>query len=371
MKKPKLASQPSMKSSGFSTNKLFARLSLKEQILFTKRLSFLIRAGVPILESLRMLARYRSKSKNWIFSEIIKSVESGQYLSASMTRFRHIFGDFVIHIIRAGESVGILDQNLSYLSEELKKQYELRRKIVSAMVYPLFIIIATIGIVILLLAFVFPKVLPVFSSLNMELPLTTRLLIVTSDFAIKYGIYVGLAIVGLVVAFWILIKKNRRVKLFTDRVIMFLPVIGQLVQNYQLTNFCRTFGLLLKSGLAVSESVTILAETTPNLIYKNELYKVAKAVSRGKKISQQMEKNPRYFPEILVQMIAIGELSGNLSETFLYLAEMYEGEVDELTKNLSNSLEPILMVSMGVIVGFMAVSIITPIYEITKNLSPR
>jgi len=348
----------------------FIRLSIKEQTMFVKRLSFLIRAGVPILESLRMVRFFRSKSKNLMFDQIISDVENGHLLSTGLDRFRYIFGDFAVNIIRVGESVGILDQNLMHLAEELRKKQELRRKIIGSLVYPAFIVVASLGIITLLLTYVFPKVLPIFLSLKMSLPWSTRFLIAASDWTVKYGFYAFFGFFVAFLIFWVLRKKSERVRLAVDRLILKLAFVGTLVQNYQLTNFCRTFGLLLKSGVTVSESSRILAESTGNWAYKKEYEILTKNMAKGQKISSQLANNKKLFPEIAVQMIATGEHSGNLSETLIYLSEMYESEVDELTKNLSNAIEPFLMVGMGVLVGFIAISIIMPIYQVTQNLHP-
>ena len=350
------------------SERIFVRLSTKDQTMFAKRLSFLIHAGVPIIEGLRLLRGFRSKQKAKIFDRIIADVENGQFLSASLEKFRHIFGDFAINIIRVGESVGLLDQNLNYLADELKKKQELRRKIISSLIYPCFIVVATFGIVILLLTFVFPKVLPVFSSLKIKLPWPTQIVIAVSAFVMHYGLYTLVALVAAAILIWLLAKKTETTKLAISHLILRLPLIGQLVQNYQLANFFRTFGLLLKSGITVSSALTIVADSIPNLVYKYALQNLSGSVSRGRKISTELEENQRLFPEIAVQMVATGEHSGNLSETLLYLAQMYENEVDEMTKNLSGAIEPALMVFMGVLVGFIAISIIMPIYMITQNL---
>jgi len=355
------------KAFGWS-ERIFVRLSTKDQTMFAKRLSFLIHAGVPIIEGLRLLRGFRSKQKAKIFDRIIADVENGQFLSASLEKFRHIFGDFAINIIRVGESVGLLDQNLNYLADELKKKQELRRKIISSLIYPCFIVVATFGIVILLLTFVFPKVLPVFSSLKIKLPWPTQIVIAVSAFVMHYGLYTLVALVAAAILIWLLAKKTETTKLAISHLILRLPLIGQLVQNYQLANFFRTFGLLLKSGITVSSALTIVADSIPNLVYKYALQNLSGSVSRGRKISTELEENQRLFPEIAVQMVATGEHSGNLSETLLYLAQMYENEVDEMTKNLSGAIEPALMVFMGVLVGFIAISIIMPIYMITQNL---
>jgi len=355
-------------SGAFWRGKLFTNLSIKEQAMFVKRLSFLIHGGVPILESLRLLRRSRSKNKTQIFDQIITDVERGQSLSTSMKKFRYIFGDFALSIVKVGESVGILDQNLNYLAEELKKKQELKRKVISALVYPCFIVAATLGIVVLLLTFVFPKVLPVFSTLKVQLPLPTRALIFLSGLVINYGFYIFAAVVLAVIIFWLLTKKSETIKTAIHSLLLRLPFLGKMIQDYQLANFFRTFGLLLKSGIAVSEAMQIVTDSTSNLVYKNEFKKLAQGLSKGKKISSYLDDNPRLFPEIAVQMISTGEHSGNLSETLLYLAEMYEGEVSELTKNLSGVIEPFLMIFMGVLVGFIAISIIMPIYQITQTL---
>jgi type II secretory pathway component PulF len=349
-------------------NNIFTRLTPKEQTMFAKRLSFLIRAGVPILESLRLLRHSRSKSKTKIFDQIIKDVENGQSLAAGLEKFKFIFGDFAINIVRVGESAGILDQNLNYLAEELKKGQELRRKVLGSLVYPCFIVVATFGIVVLLLTFVFPKILPIFSSMNVSLPWPTKATIFLSGLAIHYGLYFLAVFFLLAVIFWLLVKKTEMFRLAIHRLILRLPLIGRMVQSYQLTNFFRTFGLLLKSGVTVSAAIKILVDSVPNLVYKREFQKLTKNMAKGKKISSELEAKPHLFPEIAVQMIATGEYSGNLSETMLYLAEMYENEVEELTKNLSVAIEPSLMIFMGLLVGFVAISIIMPIYQITQNL---
>ena len=351
--------------------KLFFRISIKEQTLFAKRLSFLVHSGLPLRESLRILHKQtQSPTMKEVMDKIISDVENGQYLSTSMAKFRKIFGDFTINLIRVGETGGILDQNLNYLAEELNKKQILRRKVVGSMVYPIVIIIATLGITGLLTVFIFPKILPIFSSLNVKLPLATRILIFISNFLLHYGIYVALGIVGLGILFtWLMVKKAN-VQLFVDRFILRIPLIGSLMLNYQVANFCRTLGLLLKSSIKIVEAVSITADTMTSAVFKKELHEIGRNVAKGERLSVNLEKHAHLFPVILSQMISVGEISGNLSETLIYLSELYESEVEELTKSLSSAIEPVLMVFMGLIVGFIAVSIITPIYQITQNLHP-
>lgn len=351
--------------SGYSAT----RFSIKEQVLFAKRLAFLVRAGVPIVESLRILrSQIKSKKQQKIFDKIIHDVSSGQFLATSLGKFKNMFGNFAINIIRVGENSGILDQNLHYLAEELKKKQMLRRKVLSALVYPIFISLSTLALTALLTVFIVPKILPIFISLNVKLPFTTKILIAMSDFLRTYGLILVAVLIVLGVIFRIVLKRSKSFRLFIHRIILRTPIAGSIAQHYNITNFCRTFGLLLKSGVKIVEALSITADTTENLAYQKEIRALSKNVTKGERVSKHLERYPKLFPDIAAQMITIGETTGNLPETLIYLSELYENEVDEMTKNLSGAIEPLLMIVMGVMVGFVAVSVITPIYEITKGL---
>ena len=349
----------------------FNRLSTHEKELFVKRLSYLLKAGIPILQSLTMIKdQTRLNFQKKITQSLIEDVENGQSLSSSLKRFRNIFGDFIINVIRIGEDTGLLHQNLNYLAEELKERRLLRRKVIGAFIYPVFIALTTISITALLIIFIFPKILPILKSLNVPLPITTRFLIGLSGFLSNNGLYVLLGLIFFIIAI-IFISKLPKVNLFINNILPSIPIIGKILQNYQLTNVSRTLGILLKSNVTLTESIRITKETTPNLVYKNMLEKIGENILKGKKLSNQFEDFPRFFPILIPQMLSIGETTGNLSESFLYLAEFYKEEVDEMTKNLSNILEPFLMIFMGVIVGTVVISIITPIYGITQHLNIR
>lgn len=352
-------------------NQYFSRLSLKEQELLAKRLSFLIRSGVPILKSLEIVKEQtQDKHKKEIINQITEDVANGRYLYTALGRYKNMFGSFTINIIKVGEMSGVLDQNLLYLAEELKKKRELRSKLISAFVYPVFVTVATLGITVVLISYVFPKILPIFKSLNSKLPLSTRILVTLSSFFINYGIYLILGLIAVIVGLFFLIKFRPKLLLMFDHFLLAIPLIGSIIRDYNITNFCRTLGLLIKSDVRVMEALNILGDTTPNTAYRQEIQKSAEGVIKGEKISDQIQKTPRLFPPLVSQMIAIGETTGNLSDSLIYISQFYENEVNDMTKNLSNALEPILMVLMGLLVGFIAISIITPIYAITQNIHP-
>ncbi|MBI3459071.1 type II secretion system F family protein [Candidatus Azambacteria bacterium] len=215
--------------------------------------------------------------------------------------------------------------------------------------------------------YIFPKILPVLLGLKAELPWSTKGLIFLSNLFVNYGFVSVIGIIGLIILTW-LILKIEKVRFRVHQVILYLPLVGGLSQNYNMANFCRTLGLLLKSDIKIVEALSITADTTNNLVYRQELRHISGDISKGEEISRHLEKNNHLFPIMLSQLVSIGETTGNLTDTLLYLSEFYENRFDETIKNLSIVLEPFLMIIMGTIVGFVAISIITPIYEITQNI---
>jgi type IV pilus assembly protein PilC len=345
------------------------KFSIKEQTLFAKRLSFLVEAGVPMIECLTIIrTQSTSQSKKAALNAVIDDVNNGQYLSLSLRKQGNLFGDFAINLIRVGEESGILSKNLAYLADELEKQDALRRKVVGALIYPTVITVLTLGITSVLTMYIFPKILPVFSSLHVVLPLSTRILIVISSFMQHYGLCVLALIVAVGIGLRIVIKKFTHVRYLLDRTLLYTPIFGGMMKSYYLANFCRTLGLLLASGVQLTDALAMLIETSSNLAYKKVYEDILQGVIKGETIAQSLAIAPELFPDMLTHMVVVGERTGNLSKSLLYLSEFYEAEVEERTKNLSSAIEPLLMVIMGILVGFIAVSIITPIYEITQSL---
>jgi len=343
-------------------------VSLQEKILFTRHLSIMVKAGMSILTALQMLQKQTKSHKlAYILERVAKDVDNGQFLAASLAKFENTFGNLFINIIRVGEVSGNLSENLAYLSEELKKKGELRRKVIGALIYPMVILGATLGITGMLTIFIFPKILPIFASLNVDLPPTTKFLILVSNFMTQRGWLVLSIFLALSAGIFFLLRI-KKVKFITHRLVIYIPVLGKMAQDVNMANFSRTLGMLLKSGVKIVEATNITADTLGNLVYQKELREVATSIQRGETISKQLGKNPRLFPAMSSNMIAVGESTGNLSDTLIYLSSFYESEVDETTKNLTNVLEPLLMVVMGLLVGFVAISIITPIYQVTQNI---
>lgn len=345
------------------------RLSISEQTFFIKRLSFLIKANIPIIESLSMILEQTKQTQfKKIIATTIEDMSNGRELSASLRKWEGVFSDYTLNIIYFAESSGTLSENLEYIALELEKRNALKKKIISAFIYPALVTAATLFITIFLMVYLFPKIMPVFKSLRMELPFSTRIIMYISTLIREDGLLIAGLLFLLTASFVVAFKKAERLRIFFYRTLFKIPLIGKIFQNYELTNVTRTLGLLLKSGLALTDSLPIARDATGNIIYKHELDALNENVLRGEKMSVYMETRKVFFPIIITQIVGVGEKSGNLAESLMYLSELYEREVDDFTRNLSNLIEPLLMITLGVLVGFIAISIITPIYGITQNL---
>ncbi len=324
------------------------------------------------MEGLSMLhAEANTRSSAHVLRSLMVCVSEGQPLSKGLETFEHLFGAFAVNIIRVGEASGTLHENLEYLADELKRHETLKKKVMGALIYPAVIVMATLGITIMLTVFIFPKIVPIFASVKATLPWSTRALMAMSDFLSTYGFWVLGIGIAIPIVIMVLARHIRAVHLFIDHGFLRTPILGKVSQYYNLANISRTLALLLKSDVRIVQAIDLVAAATKNTVYKNELLAARERIIKGQNISAQFRLQPRLFPPLFAQMVTVGESTGNLSGTLAYLSTMYEEEINDLTKNLTTLLEPILMVVMGVIVGFIAISIVTPIYSITQNLSPH
>ncbi len=344
-------------------------LSTSEQMLFAKRLSFLVGAGMPLHECMQILKEQAMTAKTaTLYERMSAHIAEGKSLAVSMESFHRVFSDFAINIIYTGELSGNLASNLSYLAEELRKRHALRKKIIGALIYPAIVAIATIGIAVLLTVYLFPKIMPIFTSMDVALPVTTRALLATSLFLKKFGlVLLGGLVTASVIAYTARLRMPY-VRESSDRLLLAIPLVGRLAKLYNTTTVCRTMGTLLRSGMTVSEAIGVTSKTLHNHAYRRRLQQLAHEAQSGKPLSVLMGGAPALFPSTARHLVGTGEQSGNLSGTLIYLADMYESDVDDLTKNISQAVEPVLMIGMGLVVGFVAISVITPIYEITQTL---
>jgi len=345
------------------------RFTVSEQVFFSQRLAFLINAGIPMVTALGII-RDSTKDiyKAKVIEALIDDVSGGQYLSKSMAKWSSSFSAFLVHIIYIGETSGTLSKNLEYVAEELNKKYALQGKIRGALFYPVFICIATAAITGTLVLYIFPKIMPVFKSMKITLPWSTRIVIFISGTLLSHPWLTA----GVLLVFFfgavMLVKKVPVISRMCSRLLFAFPVTRKIVVSYNLAHLCRTLGLLLQSGVSVGSALHISSDTLKNSEYKKACIIIIDHVQKGTALSTGFVNYKHLFPALMVSMVAVGETTGRLSDTFMYLAKLYEQDVESFTKTLSSSIEPFLMLLMGCIVGFVALSIITPIYEVTQNL---
>ncbi len=339
-------------------------VSRKEILFFTKNLAVMLKAGLTLSEALAVLRNQAKGKLKIVLTEFAEHVEKGYKFSEALEKYPKIFSEIYINIIKIGEQSGTLEENLVHIAEQLGKNWELKKKIKGAMLYP---IIVLVGISILtfgITVFVLPKVTKLFRNFQVELPLTTRILIRVADFFQNYGLWAfPITFATIIFLFWFL--RSNFVKPATHLFILKAPIIKNISIHLNLTIFCRTLNILLKSGVTIDEGIKICSKTVSNLYYKNFLAYAFGKIKAGGTLAGILKEKKNLFPETDVQIINVGEKSGALSESLDYCASMHENEVDSITKNLANILEPVLLIVIGCIVGFLALAIITPIYSIT------
>lgn len=349
-------------------SRFFSKVSLQEKILFSRHLSIGLKSGMTLINSIKMIRNQpHTKFFKKILDVLINDITNGIFLSKSLEKFKSIFGELFINIIKIAETSGTLPENLNYLAQELRKRHELKSKVRGALIYPIIILIATIAIATSMVIFVFPKLLPLFQSLQVELPLPTKILLFVANFLRDYGIWLLLGLIVSAIIFRISLKF-RALRFLFHRLLISVPLFGKNVVNLNLVNSARTLALLLHSGVKIVEAITITSDTLTNLVYKKQFTSASDVVRKGEFLSKHFGRKKKYFPAVFINMVEVGENTGNLTDNLNYLAEYYEGEVDDFVRNLSGIIEPILLIFMGVVVGFIALAFITPMYKLTQGI---
>lgn len=344
----------------------FRGVSPKTILFFIKNLGIMIQSGSTLAESLQVLqTQARGKFKDVLIG-ISGKIQRGINFSDALAGEPKTFSEMFINIIRIGEESGTLDKNIEYLASQLKKNYTLKKKIISAMIYPTIVIS---GIVILgagVALFVLPKISQMFKGFKVALPLSTRLLIAVSDFFQNHGL-LSILLLAVLIALIIILSRLKALKPLTHRVLLFLPVVNQISRSYNSSLFYRNLSILLKSGGTIDEGLKTCAKTINNHCYKNQIAMALAKIKSGQNLNEALKEKNKLFPLTDLQIITVGEESGTLSNALAYAAAIHEEELDDITQNLSTLLEPILFIILGIAVATLALSIISPIYSITQE----
>ena len=343
-------------------------VSLRDKAIFAKNLSMMLKSGLSLSEAFAVLYRTSpSGNLRGIIREINESVKSGKSLAEALSRHPAVFSGFFVGSVYAGEASGTLSENIDKIVIELTKERELRSKIIGTLIYPVTVFLSAIVLALFAANYILPKILPMFVGLRLKLPWSTVLLIQLAAFFNNYGVWFLVALFILAIAavlFW----RWPKAAPFNHGLLLRLPVIAQVDRALNLTRFFRVLGLMLASGLNIIEALQVAGNTLNNWHYQYAVSQVRKGVDKGAALSALLYRQGNLFPEICIKMIAVGEASGRLEETLGYLADYYESEIDNVSKNLGTYIEIVMLLGIGLCVGFLALAIITPIYNITGSV---
>jgi len=343
---------------------LWKRVSLTEKMMFIKHMAVMIKAGLPIPRVLEVLS-LQSKSRYFkeVLTNIKEEIKTGKTLADSLSQYPKVFPPLFSSAIRIGEIGGNLEEVLDLLAIQLQKEYEIRGKIKGAMIYPSVIIFAMIIIGILMMIFVVPNLMKIFSEMSIDLPLSTRMIIGTSNFMTNHIVLTISALILMPMLLCSMMRNNIGKKIL-HFVYLHIPLVGGIIKKVNTARFARTLSSLLKSGVAIVNALEIIGDSLENTYFRKAIKSASESVQKGSPLHEAVEKFPNLFPPMVIQMIKVGEETGSSEQILAQLAEFYEREVDEITKNLSSVIEPALILVIGGAVGFFAISVIQPMYMV-------
>lgn len=339
------------------------KVKSKDVILFTRQLSSMLSSGLTLIKALEIL---KEQTGNKYLQETIGGtlldIEEGKTFSDSIAKYPEVFPSVYVSLVKAGESSGLLDKIFLRLATNLEKQHKLRNTVKGALMYPIVVITLMFVVIIILMVFVIPQLSKLYDSLNVTLPFVTRVVVGASSFVGR----VWILLIGLIGVFFYAFfkwKKTPNGKEIYDRNILRVPLFGKIIKETILTEFSRTFGLLVGTGTLIVDALNQSAGVTGNFVYEKAIKEISKRVEKGVPVGEAMSYYP-LFPPLLIQLVKVGEETGKMDENLLKASEYFEEEVNQAVKTLTTAMEPLIMIVLGIGVGFLVFSVITPIYSL-------
>jgi len=352
----------------FSISKILKRVSVVDKMLFTRHLRVMLKAGLSFSRSITVLSEQTS---NEYFKEVLclvkEDVQKGNQLADSIAKFPNVFDTLFVNMIKVGETSGNLEEVLDLLYIQLKKEHDLMSRVKGAMTYPAVIIFAMVVVGILMMVFVVPSLLNIFSETGTELPLSTQVIIFISETFQHQGLLLLVMFISFVVLFFRFIKTKKGKKNF-DYFLLHLPTIGKIVAKVNMARFSRTLSSMIGSGTSIVKALEIISDTLGNTYYKESIKEASEEVQKGVALSEIVRQYDKLYFPLMMHMIEVGEETGTLQNTLEQVAEFYEDEVEQITSNMSSIIEPVLMLMIGGAVGFFAISMIQPMYSVMNNI---
>jgi len=340
------------------------KISEKDITFFTRQLATMLKAGVPLLQAFDIVARGHGNARfSRLMMDIKNKVETGSSLSQAFREHPGHFDALYCNLVGAGESAGMLDAVLDRLATYKEKILAIKGKIKSALFYPCSVIVVAIIVMWVIMVFVIPSFKDVFKNFGAELPFPTLVVIAISDFFVKWWWLMAVAIAGAVVGIGVMFKRSETVRYTVDRVLLKLPVVGQIIEKATIARWTRTLQTMFAAGVPLVESLDAVGGAAGNIVYAQATKRIQTEVSTGSSLTNSMS-NTRLFPSMVLQMTQIGEESGSLDNMLGKVADFYEREVDDAVAALSSLLEPVIIVFLGVVIGGLVVAMYLPIFKL-------
>ena len=344
---------------------IFKRAGLKDIAIFTRQLATLLGAGIPVSQSLlATIEQIENRQLKKIITSIHKDVTEGNTLSHALSKHPKYFAHVYVSMVRAGESSGALDIVLTRLADFTENQLNLRNRVSASLAYPVFMMLIGTSVVFFLLTYIVPTVTKIFEQLGQKLPLLTIILINVGGFMKKFW-WVILAAIFFSFTFYKASRKTKNGRLFFDRLKLNMPLFGNLVKKLAVARFARTLATLLSGGIPIVTALEIVKNVADNMVLSRAIEKAAKDIGEGENIATPLKRSG-VFPPIAIHMISVGEQSGSLDEMLLKVADSFDNEVESTVKGLTSLLEPVMIVAMGCVVGFIVLAILLPIFEMNQ-----
>ena len=353
---------------GFSLDWIFSRVGAHDKIIFARNLGAMVEAGLPISRALSVMEKEtRNRKLKKVFIALNESVKKGKALNEALKDFPEIFSPLFVSMVGSGEESGGLPKSLKVLSHQMEAAYLLERKVKGAMIYPAIILSIMVIIAVLMLIYVVPTLTATFKELNVELPLSTQIVIFMSDFLKNHAIFSVLIILGASVVVS-LFGKSQFGRRFYHSAVLKLPIISPIVKETNAARTARTLSSLLSAGVNVISAFQITEDVVQNIYYKKVLSLAKESIKKGEPVAEIFSSHDKLYPTFVSEMVAIGEETGKLGEMLEGVATFYENEVEQRTKDMSTVIEPFLMVVIGAAVGFFALSMILPMYSLVNTI---
>jgi len=347
-------------------SRLIRRVRRQDIVVMTRQLATLIRSGMPLLQALTAISeQLEGYPMQRVVYSVRERVNAGEPLADALEHHPRLFNDLYVNMVRAGEAAGALETILGRLASYLEAAHRQRSKVMASMIYPALMLVVGTGVLVFLMSFVVPRLTQIFEEMGRDLPALTRVLIGISSFFASWRFAVFLVVLVVAIVVVRVNTRRGRGRYLLDRMRLRIPVAGALLRKLAVARFARTLGTLLAGGIPVLRSLDIVQSVMGNAVMAQAVGEARERIGEGASMSDELRKSQE-FPPIVVHMVAVGEASGSLEEMLLNIAETYDTEVEIATNKLISLLEPLMIVVMGVLVGFIVLSVLLPIFEMNK-----